>query len=489
MADSAPERDESEIIIWIPYDNDPEYKVTITLADSTVVDITNDLDEGTVVLMGPPNLSTFSGKINNADGTYSGLLLGGEILTVYIERAVDPTVKVFEGHLDYPGKFTDAAIEIKLFARAHEVIYQDTRITKSYIDEKPSDVLIDLLTYKTSEFTTTGITDTPATTISIEFDDTPIQDAISQVLDKINHSMYFTATKDAVSFPTGSVTNEDDAFVAEQNLFYVSGFGPDTSQVINKVRVYGAMQDGIPIISYYEDADSIDAYGDKELTIRDSSITTQAAADERAVAEVTIRKDAPEVGDAQGVGGNTFKPGQKANIYDPYNGVDGTYILTKITHDLRTEAGITTTLTVQKEIRKIAALIKQHDIGIRTASSSNNAADMNYSWTFTFDDNTGIQTLNGCTISEGSLISSSPTATVQTITKNLTNSPLTVLFLVRGESLGSAVLSYSLDGGSVFNTVVNNTVTAVSGSGTQLVLKVALGSSSAKIDTMSLSWK
>jgi hypothetical protein len=489
MADSAVERDDSEIVIWIPYDNDPEYKATITLKDSTVLDISDDLDEGTVTLVGPPNISTFSGVINNSDGTYSDKLTGGEVLSIYIERAVDPTVLVFEGHIDYPGKTSADTLEIKLLARSHEVVYQDTKITKSYYEELGSDILIDLLTYKTSEFGTSGITTTPGTTISIEFEDTPILDAISQVLDKIGHSLYFTPGKEAISYVTGSVENTDDAFVSEQNIFYVSGFGPDTSQVVNKVRVSGTVDDGVPILGYYEDQASINEYGEKELSIKDTTISTQLAADERALAEVLLRKDAPEVGEVQGMGAETLKPGQKINIYSPYDGVDGSYIANKIMYDLRTIPGITTTVTVQKEIRRLSSFIKLHDTAIRTATSSYNANDMNYSWTFPFNDSTDIQTLIDCAIASGAVTSSSSSASLQTTAKYVANTPTDGVFLLKGEGLGSATLEYSLDAGATFTTVQNNTAFSISGYGNQIVLRVSFGANGAKIDTMSFLWK
>jgi hypothetical protein len=276
--------------------------------------------------------------------------------------------------------------------------------------------------------------------------------------------------------------------VVGRNHFYTSGFGDDISQIVNTVRVYGVQVDKIPIISTAEDASSQSSYGIRELTIKDTGIVTKEAADDRAQAELAIRKDPPAVGEVGGCGGETFKPGQMAYMFDPQSGVDGNYIMTRIVYDFPTFSCIQITLTLTKEVRRLAQYLKMHSVAIQSSGDFTNTDDMDFSWVFSFDDNTDIQSLISCAISGGSVISTGIDSQIVSVVKPISKAPSYVKFIASGTGISNATLQYSPDGGNAFYTVINNTLTAVPSTGNMLVLKVLLNSATAQLDSMALLW-
>ena len=93
---------------------------------------------------------------------------------------------------------------------------------------------------------------------------------------------YIDSSLDCHYFESGTVDNSTEAVVHDSNLIEVGDFAQDFSLIKNRIIVYGAEIEGLPLIKTAEDSDSISDNGVKELIIQDTNIRTETQCQERA---------------------------------------------------------------------------------------------------------------------------------------------------------------------------------------------------------------
>ena len=477
--------------IWIPPANYPNYKITVTRHDNTVDDVTDYIISGSVTLGATETIGDFSITFDNLDESYSSVYSGGEIVQIYMDYG-DATTRIFKGIVDKVGhnKTEGGFFEITLKGRHYAEKLLSITVTKQYTDTEASVIIKDLFDTYATEFTYNNVS-TTTNNLTVNWYQKPFWDCITEICNAIGYDAYIDDDLDCHFFEAGSIENTTEAIVHDQNLISVDGFGDDTTEVANRVIVYGQDIEGLPLISSAEDTA---AQGDlfvKEKIITDNNITTMTQAQERAEKELERLKETIDRGTCTAYPGlPTLSPGEKIMISDPVNGLTGYYKIISFTHRFN-EYGMTTEVTIEREIPSAGKLFKERISAEQNIADIANPYEMRYSWNFTFDDDSQIASHSDTETDEGYLILQAGKSTGTAITTTLTtsNDVTEVHLKVNGNSLVGTNYWVSANNGITWESVTPDTKKILSSPGTKLKLKIELNSSSTQIDSLALLYK
>lgn len=470
--------------VWITPAYGALYKIEVVRSDGTLDDITDIIYNGQIVDGVTNMIGDFNFTIDNSGESYTGKWTGNEIVNIYMDYATEATTKVFRGRIE---KVSPQNNVIKIIGRSESKQLLDVTVTKSYENQETSSILTDLFDTYASEFTYSNVS-VSSTNVTVNWYQKSFLECVNELCNVAGFDFYVDSSLDAHYFESGSINNQTEAVVHDSNLLDVGEFAYDQSLIKNRVIVYGDQIEGLDIIATSEDTSSQTTYGIKELIVNDKNIKTQTQAQERADYELNLYKNPPLTGEVTSVGLATIQPGEKVRISAPQSNLQPTYYkIVKYRHEFG--GFMKTTLTIEKEPKKIYHVIRDRIGQEQKLSDMPNPNEMRYSWIESFDSDSGSHT--NTQITSGVLkTDGSSTGTWISDTKALSSNASSIEIRVSGNNLSGVTYEISADAGVNWQTVSGtNSIKALSPPGIALRLKITFNSSNTEINAVNVLYK
>jgi hypothetical protein len=486
------------VFAWVPPVNSPIFKIELEKASTGVkLDVTDLILSGEYTDGITETIGNFSFQIDNSTQSLNNEYQVYDIVNVYMDYTTATTLK-FKGRME---RISYQNNELRVTGRSLAVRTVGITVTKQYSTEYTHDILQDLLDTYATYITQTNIDTTTSTDtqITVDWYQKPFWECVQELCSKAGYDAYINASSDMNYFVSGTRSNSTDAVVHESNLIDTGDFTPDLSVVKNRVIVYGAQLEGIPIFWTESDAISIANYDVKELIINDSNIFTIAQAQARAEYELSVNKDPPVVGEVTSLGLPTILPGEKVQISDPLNNLDPQYYaIQKFTHKFSNDEPMQTILTIQKEISTIPKILKKRIQFEQESTQKDNPFEMRYAYLDTFDSATGT-TGTGDSVTTtsnpqivGGVLKTDGSSTATWISNTISTEGTITSFELRaeGDVLSGTTYAISFDSGVSYQSISSlNTEITASPPGTTTKLKITLNSAQTQIKSIGLFYK
>jgi len=473
------------INVFVPPTFSPEYKIIIETSSESI-DVTRDLIDGSYTDGITETIGNFSIIIDNSSQQYTNRISLYDKLKIYLDYG-EPTTLVFTGLIERPSSTDNRMI---LTGRSSAVRTIGKLVTYSATEKARSEILKEIVDkYFMGIISTSGVDD-DLEIATVNYVEKPFWEVVEELCSAGSYDAYIDANFVLYYFPSGSIINETEAIVNTVNLIETSDFSPDLQSVTNRVKVYGADNDGVRIIATAEDTASQSSYDIKEVVVTDSGLTTLEDAQAKADYELSKNLTPPIVGTVKCLLLPTLKPGERLRISDSYNGLlpteDG-YTIQKFTHIFSNDEPPQTEVTVQKERSSIPQILKKRIKFEYTVTDTENANEMKYSIVNTFDTDTG--THNNTKIESGSLYATSLPAEWVSPVFSLTYLPTQIESRFGGNNLAGVSVFFSTDGGGSYTYVPNTEVTSISSETSEYIIKVVFDSTSTELKTIGLYYK
>lgn len=473
-----------QVFNWIPPALDYEHKITI-VTDAGTTDITSDVVTGSYTDGVSETIGNFTITLDNTHQTYTGLFSLYDQVQVYSDYATTATTLRFTGVIEKVS-YTEEDITITGRSIASKVMGNNV----TYAGTDYTNVILSaILTTYASEVTQTNIdtsTETD-TSVTVNWYQKPFWECVLELCNRAGYDAYIDCNNDFHYFVSGSRLNASEAVVHDNNLIEVSDFTPDLTNVKNRIIVYGAVIEEMPIIWMAEDSTSIASYDVREEIITDTSIITPEQAKDRADYELSIKKDPPIIGEVSCDALATILPGEKIRISDPVSGINpGEYVIRQFTQNFE---DIETTLTIQKEQSTISKILKQRISFESESVEKDNPNEMHYSINYDFNTNVGYHT--NTLIESGVLKTDGGTlgtwlSPLTTLDANLTAFDLRV----NGDNIVNNLYWLSTNGGLTWQSFsALKTKYTASIPGTNIMIKVQINSATTLIDSLALLYQ
>lgn len=479
--------------IWIPPEFTSVYKITVEDLDGNVDDITDDIIDCKVKDFVTESIGEFEFAIWNVNEEYTNKWTGGEIFRYYKDYATTATTLKFRGRLEKPSNRDN---KLRVNGRSESLTTTETHITKSYDNIDTAVILKDMFDTFLPQFSTASIPATTGVTLTVTWSEKVFWEAVQEVCAASNYDCYIDPELVVQYFEKGSRNNMQEGIVHELNLIEVGDFAPDTSLVINKCRVYGSIIDGAQVLYTETSNDTTyginSAIGVKELIVNDDTITTFAGAKDRAEFEISEGISPPIIGDVIAVNLlATINPGDNIRVSAPIDNLPINFYTTNGYEDKIEQDMLTTTITINKEPRIISHAMKKiiQNANDKEQTSSNPEA-MDFSYNFTFDDDTGTHTNTEITDGVLKLQDGESSGTWISPARSLTsNLDEAYLRLVSDIQTGVTV-SVSGNGGITYQTISDKELVDITNAtGTSLVIKVVFSDATTQVKALNLLYK
>lgn len=468
---------------WVPPTYSPLYKLEVIRGDETVDDITDSIYNAEIVDGVTDTIGNFEIEVDNGDESRTGIWTGNEVFNFYCDYATTATTKRFRGRVE---KVSYQDFKIKLVGRAESVRLLDITVTQSYENIETSVVLKNIFDIYATDFTQTNI-NTSTTSVTFNWYQKPFWECVQDLCRSAGFDAYIDSSLDCHYFESGTVDNSTEAIVHDSNLLEVGDFAQDYSLIKNRIIVYGAEVEGIPLIKTAEDIVSIKLNEVKELIIQDTNITTETQCQERADFELSISKDPPVVGDVSSIGLATIQPGERVRISASGSNLPPKFYKI-LSYKHKIEGFMKTTVRIEKEPRKVYHILRDNISKGQKLIEMPNPNEMRNSWNF--DYNTDVGTHSSTEIIDGVLkTDGSASGTWISDLNTLSSNAKVVELRVNGESLPGTLYSISVDNGVSFQSLTLNTALTLSPPGLSLKLKVIFASTSTQINSLGLLYK
>ena len=203
------------------------------------------------------------------------------------------------------------------------------------------------------------------------------------------------------------------------NLTNVSEFGSDSSNLVNRVKVYGdAPSDNIVNLHTSEDLDLQTQFWIKDKIITDSSLRTRDEVVSKSDVELKLSIDLDYTGSVSAVGILGVDPSRLINIAVPNCNISGAYRVQRVNYGLSEPLDVTIDVSRKQDtVRDLFINRFNPDDLIHT---SNNINDMRGSYAVMFTEEPAIVTLSGAEIRENRLRLSDSATTGTAISDTIT---------------------------------------------------------------------
>lgn len=472
--------------IWLPKPT-AIYKLIVERTDGTQDNITDLINYVEIEDGVSESIGRFEFELWDPAETYVNAWSGNEIVYYYSNYASSATTLRFRGRAE---KVVATGNKVKITGRNEALKIMNITVTKQYEETECSEILKDLFDNYATDFTYTNIT-TSGETLTVNWYQKPFFECVNELIKATKFDFYIDASLDVHFFEAGSITNDNEAIIHDQNLLEVGEFGKDLSLIRNRIIVYGAENEGVQTLYTAEDFESQNRYGVKEEVISDSNITSYDQAEEYAENLLEDLKDPPDVGDVKGILLGEIQPGERIWISSPPDNLHPkNYEIISYKHRIdNTNGEMSTTVSVSKEPRNITHVLKSMiNTENKLKSTSLNPEEMRHSWVERFDSDSG--THSNTEIDNGylKLASGKTSGYWVSSTRILSSSATEAYLLLNGEVLDDVVVKVSVDNGITYNTITRKekiTFTA----GKYLKIKIEFSNSSSKADSIGVYYK
>jgi len=473
------------IHIFIPAPYNPIYKIYVETATETI-DITDSLLEGSYTDGITETIGNFELRIDNSAMQYTGRINLYDRLKIYLDYGTEATTLVFTGLIERPSNSNGNMI---LTGRSSAARTIGKLVTYSTTSTARSTILKEIVTkYFSGVITVTNVQDDTGLA-TVNYNDKPFWECVEELCSAGSYDAYIDANFDLHYFPSGSITNETEAIVHDVNLIETGDFSPDMQSIINRVKVYGANSGNIQILATAEDLASQTSYDIKESKVDDTSLITIEEAQVRANFELSKNVEPVIVGTVESLMLPTLQPGERLRISDTMNGLNPTtegYTIQKFTHKFSNDDPPMTEVTVQKERSSIPQILKKRIKFEYTISDAYNPNEMDYSYVNYFNTDSGIH--DGTFITSGYLTNTAISDSWISLPITLQKEATYFESRIESDDNDSVQIFISVDSGSTYTYLPNNTQITLSPSSSMLV-KVIFGAVGTKVETIGIYYK
>lgn len=471
--------------VWIPPIYDAIYKIEV-YDGTTATDITSYIIEGEYTDGVTETIGSFNFKVDNSDSSYTSIVSPYNQIRIYMDYGTSATTLRFVGMIERVSK-SDSNLILSGRGSAAKVIGKN--ITYSATDTARSTILSEIIAANLDSITTTNL-ESDTSTLTVNYSEKPFWDIVEEICSIGSRYAYVDKDFDFNYFEIGTRNNTTEAIVHGSNLIYTGDFAPDASGISNRVRVYGLETEGLPLISTSEDTSSQDTYEIKDLKVSDSNIDTPTQAKARANYELAKAKDQIIVGSITSLGLPTLLPGERLRISDPLNGVEpGYYNVQKFTHKFSNDDPFMTEVTIEKERTSVPRILRKRiKFESEIAKSVNpNNLDYSYIWTFNTDSGTHSSTqvvIDNVTAKGVLQTTGGATGTWTSDLLTLDSNVSAIELKKSGENDSTVQLFISVDGGTVYNSVLSGDTTITAGQ--DIKLKVVINSATTRVKAVAM---
>ena len=474
-----------KVFAWKPPNTTAKYKITVTRSDGTVDDISNLATECVVEDNVTESIGSFSFKIWDPTELYANIWVGNEVFLYYKDYAATATTLRFRGRIEKPSKVGN---RLNCKGRSESFRLINLKVNKSYSAATGDTIIKDLFTTYAPEITTTNVVATTEI-LTIDFYEKDFWECIQEVCRGTACDAYVDSALDCHYFTVGAIVNNGEAIIHDYNMMEISDFTPDLTLIRNKIRVYGATQEGIQPMATAEQKTGVygtsGSFPTKIELINDDSIVTTQQAQIVADYELSQRKNPPTIGEVKGLLLATIQPGEQINLSSPSDKISpGLYTTTGYKDELNIDKGFYTTVYVNKEPRKVSHVIKERvQSENKLKSTSTNPEGLDSTVTFLFNVDVGSHTTTE--IVDGVLKPTGATGTWLSSNTTLTSSLNKIYLVMNGETLTDVTVSVSGDNGNNYEAISNrSSITMSTAKGNNIKIKVEFASANPQITSL-----
>lgn len=478
--------------IWLPREASVKWEVEVN-GENVRTDIL--VSEFSKALC--PEVGDFKVNLINADSKYSERYSYGQTVKLLVDLS-DGTTERFEGKIDKIFNRYDQGIGFVLELSGGHLTsdLMQIKVTESYTGNKSySDLCSDMedkyLTGYLSDYSITcSLTSSDLPTVN--WDGKPFWDCMHDLCKLSNGEAYVTDDKEIIIRDINSHENNDEAVVWNDTMIDCSGLGKQSISTKNRINIQGDDGEGLPVLYTKNNTSSQELLSAlKELTIKDTQISTPAEAEERASAEEEYQNTSGELeGECVSDILPSLEAGDKIYIVNPVMKIHQQSRVYKFTHRFPNEH---TTVNVGR-VRKLPQLFKKRVEAELALSKLTNPFKMERSINFTFDDDSNISSRDSNVLISGGKVSlsSGTQGVITSSTFNLPDGISEVHLRAVGSNIIGTDFELSTDGGNEHEDlffegkkVLDYPVT----SDALVVLKITIQSANTEIASLAILYK
>lgn len=470
----------TDFFMWISKRKNYHCKVYINNDDVTSQVVESSFNKPVTIAIGD-----FTCKLLNPKGIISGKYNPGDTIKFYGDTTAGTTLQ-FWGRIDYlKDNLSNDGHFLEIEGRHRSYILTETLVNASYTATEVADVLKGIIGTYASGFTYTNVNNT-GETITVNWNYKPFWECVKILCNYVGFDCYVDDNNDFHFFQTNSILNSDDAIVEGDNYIKIEDWGVDDFYSKTKVTAMGEDESRIPILytSTYGSGET------REVFIKDSSANTETQVQALAEAKLAEVTNIPPQAKILSFALTNSNPGDNIWVVVPRQKTYGIFKLLQISHKFGQKTSWQTESSIEKEIRGTQQVLMERsrkEIEIQVAPNPNK---LNFSYNFTFDDSTNIETnpaLN-CQTVAGKLQLTPPNTTgyIITSTRAASSNITKIQLSYNGWNLGTSTFEVSVDGGLRYETIQKDVLFTPSYSGSNLKLKITLNSTTAQIESLAL---
>lgn len=447
-------RQTSEVFIPIP-----KSRSTNALVEVSGTDVTGRIIKSKWIKPSQA-CGTFILTLANAMGQYTDSFQIGDTVKFYIDNTGQgsgtPRLQ-FWGRVDYPKdvlKKEGQFLEIEGRHRAY--ITTETLVCHSATDTDPAQILKDVVDkyFASYGFTYTNVSSTTVT-MDIEWNYKPFWDCFKELCNKAGFDGYVDNDLDFHFFEENSILNENEAIAERDNFLETEDWGTDDYYERTRVIAMGQDDNQLPIV--YTAISDGEGDSIREVFIKDSSANTETKVQALAEAKLAELTNRPPQAVMKSLGLATIEPAENMWIVVPRQRIYGQYKIMQITHLFgQKSGGWQCHSLVEKDIGGTDTVIQSIQITQQQTTQAENPNKLNFTYNFTFDDDSKTKSHDGTEVSNGKLIIASQSGTEGTwlsSIKSVSDNVTEVEMRIKGKDLKDSEFYFSLNAGNTWEQI------------------------------------
>ncbi len=479
---------------WIPTVSSA-YKIQV-LTSSETYDVNSYCEKASFKSTIQPNIGKFEVSLLNPNDVFKDKFSPEDKVNLKKDYGITATNIRTVGIIESIDQ-SNHKVKLKGKLMSKELI--DQSIIGEYSSQEVSTILTDIIDQVNAEistnFTYATYVNTTSETIDISFNNKTAMECIEILCQIAGFDFYVDKDKKCHFFAEKTIENTTDAVVHSYNLLEIKGFSEDVEKVKNKIRVYGAIIDGIQILYTVEDATSISSYGLREEIITDTSLNSDAEAKTKGDAELALKKDPPIVGEVKSTLLIGLAPGDMLRVSAPAAGIAlDTYKVVEFEDIIENNNIPRTKVKLEKWKPSIPIEFRELFLKQKETQDITNINKLEYTYLFAFDDSTNIDDANSndYAVSEGYLTFTGAAGYMQSDAKDTSSNVTKFEVRASGENLvGNVTFYISVDNGLSGLDTARSLNTKYEypgdfGEGHQIKIKVVTTSTEARISTLAI---
>lgn len=426
-------------------------------------------------------LGIFTVIIDNGQGTFNQIILGGERIDIYADFE-SATNQIFRGRIDNAFKGFDGSRGYYMTLVGREAPeMRDRRIVQVAENVSAHTFLSSLLTtWFSGTYTGTNLSTGMTTVLNRNYTWAEAHKIIGDTLNKSGYYGYIDFSNDLHSFT--EEVNEAESVVIGQNLAAVDRYGNDVMEKRNNIIMTGNRVESAGTFNYCKskkDSTDISAYWQKDTLVSDNSLNSQTDIETDVALKLTEMSETVTKGTLTALHGlPTLRPGQSIYCFVPYCDIQGLHIIHEFSHTITTSSWVTT-VTYERKSDSQWDLMMLRDEKIQgNNSTSNNKNAMTDAFVLSFGESPSImshsntQELNSTLMLATGQSSGTATSTVHLADNNITG----VELRIHGQDYDASTYEYSVDNGTTWETITLDELTIPSSSNVLLKIRFNLNS-------------